>query len=144
MPGDMRFGELLRAIRVATGLTQEDLAARSGLGVRAIGELERSRTRKPYFRSARLLADTLDLPDSARARFLDAAQSVGMATGLVTPRHLPPAAQHFTGRKSELGKLAALARQAAEADSTMVSVINGCTGVGKTYPVEYADRRRGT
>lgn len=164
MPSDMRFGELLRAIRVATGLTQEDLAARSGLSVRAIGELERNRTRKPYLRSARLLADALDLSDSVRARFLDAAAlgyeptgrrrtlfvnddavptaddaawSDRMAAGLVTPRHLPPAAQHFTGRKSELGKLAALARQAAEADSTVISVINGCTGVGKTALAVY-------
>ncbi len=35
------FGELLRRSRVATGLTQEELAERAGLSARGISDLER-------------------------------------------------------------------------------------------------------
>ncbi len=46
-PGQARPGEWLRQQRVAAGLTQEDLAERSGVSVRAIADLERGRTRQP-------------------------------------------------------------------------------------------------
>ena len=35
------FGDLLRGYRVAAGVTQEELAERAGLSVRAISDLER-------------------------------------------------------------------------------------------------------
>ena len=41
IPGRVRPGEWLRNQRVAAGLTQEDLAERSGVSVRAIADLER-------------------------------------------------------------------------------------------------------
>src|SRR5690349_2806731 len=62
-PGQARPGEWLRQQRVAAGLTQEDLAERSGVSVRAIADLERGRTRKPYPSSVRALARALGLPD---------------------------------------------------------------------------------
>lgn len=61
-PGQLRPGEWLRQQRAAAGLTQEDLAARSGISVRAIADLERGRTRKPYPSSVRALAGALGLP----------------------------------------------------------------------------------
>src|SRR5580658_11386814 len=64
-PGQARPGEWLRQQRVAAGLTQEDLAERSGVSVRAIADLERGRTRKPYPSSVRALARALGLPDAA-------------------------------------------------------------------------------
>jgi transcriptional regulator with XRE-family HTH domain/tetratricopeptide (TPR) repeat protein len=64
-PGQGRPGEWLRQQRVAAGLTQEDLAERSGVSVRAIADLERGRTRKPYPSSVRALARALGLPDEA-------------------------------------------------------------------------------
>ena len=42
-----RFGELVRGRRVAVGLTQEELAERSGLGVRTISDIERGRIGLP-------------------------------------------------------------------------------------------------
>src|SRR5215469_1546673 len=64
-PGQVHPGEWLRQQRVAAGLTQEDLAERSGVSVRAIADLERGRTRKPYPSSVRALARALGLPDEA-------------------------------------------------------------------------------
>src|ERR1700683_3967000 len=65
VPGRARPGEWLRQQRVASGLTQEDLAERSGVSVRAIADLERGRTRKPYPSSVRALVRALGLPDTA-------------------------------------------------------------------------------
>ena len=64
-PGPAHPGEWLRQQRVAAGLTQEDLAERSGVSVRAIADLERGRTRKPYPSSVRALVRALGLPDAA-------------------------------------------------------------------------------
>jgi transcriptional regulator with XRE-family HTH domain len=55
------FGELVRSRRVAAGLTQEELAERSGLSVRTIRDIEHARTARPYRRSMDLLSGVLDL-----------------------------------------------------------------------------------
>jgi tetratricopeptide (TPR) repeat protein len=67
------LGTRLRASRRSAGLSQEELAERSGLSVRAISDLERGRTRWPYRDSLHRLADALGLRDAARAGFLGAA-----------------------------------------------------------------------
>src|ERR1700748_3961198 len=64
-PGQARPGAWLRDQRVASGLTQEDLAEGSGVSVRAIADLERGRTRKPYPSSVRALVRALGLPEAA-------------------------------------------------------------------------------
>src|SRR5947208_16634522 len=60
------FGALLRAARLDAALTQQDLATRCGMSVRAISDLERNRTRRPYLRSVRLLAEALNAPRPLR------------------------------------------------------------------------------
>jgi tetratricopeptide (TPR) repeat protein len=67
------FGVTLRVSRVAAGLSQEELAQRSGLSVGAIRNLERGRTRWPYRDTLHRLADGLALADHARTAFLAAA-----------------------------------------------------------------------
>jgi transcriptional regulator with XRE-family HTH domain len=64
-PGD-GFGWLPRRHRLAAGLSQEGLAERSGLTARAIANLERGRTARPYPRSVRALPDGLDLAEPDR------------------------------------------------------------------------------
>src|ERR1022692_3389220 len=49
--------------REAAALTREELAERSGLSARAISNLERARTRKPYPSSVRLIAGALGLTE---------------------------------------------------------------------------------
>jgi transcriptional regulator with XRE-family HTH domain len=60
MSGGPAFRERLRAARVAAGLTQEELADRSGIAVRTISDLERGINDMPLASTARLLADALD------------------------------------------------------------------------------------
>lgn len=67
------FGTRLRACRQSAGMSQQELAERSGLSVRAISDLERGRTRFPYQDSLGRLADALGLSGSARTAFTTAA-----------------------------------------------------------------------
>ncbi len=64
-----RFGDVLRAHRIALGLTQEALAERSGLSVRGLSDLERGLRLSPHPDSVRRLADALGLDGDDRARF---------------------------------------------------------------------------
>jgi transcriptional regulator with XRE-family HTH domain len=72
--GPAPFAILLRASRTSAGLSQEELATRSGMSVRAIGNLERGRIRWPHPASVRRLADALDLSGQSRRVFLAATQ----------------------------------------------------------------------
>lgn len=58
-------GAWVKSQRLASGMTQEELAGKSGLSVRAISNLERGRTARPHPRSLELLAVALGLPESA-------------------------------------------------------------------------------
>jgi transcriptional regulator with XRE-family HTH domain len=67
------FGTRLRSCRQSAGMSQQELAERSGLSVRAISDLERGRTRFPYQDSLGRLADALGLAGQARTEFTAAA-----------------------------------------------------------------------
>jgi transcriptional regulator with XRE-family HTH domain len=58
-------GAWVKGHRLSSGMTQEELAARSGLSVRAISNLERGRTARPHPRSLEVLAGALGLPEAA-------------------------------------------------------------------------------
>jgi len=70
------FGALLRSARLDAALTQQDLATRCGMSVRAISDLERNRTRRPYLRSVRLLAEALNVPRPLRDAMLAASEQL--------------------------------------------------------------------
>ncbi len=142
------FGVRLRALRLLAGLSQEDLAERSGVSVRTISNLERGQTQKPYRSTYRCLADGLELSGTARAEFLavgrrQGSAAVGVSTEqvgepapfpadrpLTVPRHLPSQASGFIGRRNELAELSRTLSWAGEAPS--IAVISGSPGVGKT------------
>jgi transcriptional regulator with XRE-family HTH domain len=65
-----QFGVLFRRLRQQAGLTQEDLAARSGLSVRTIRRLETGESANPQLDTVRLLADALELDPDERAQLL--------------------------------------------------------------------------
>ncbi|HEX4728403.1 MAG TPA: NB-ARC domain-containing protein [Jatrophihabitans sp.] len=73
MPNDQLrtapFGQLLRSLRTRALLSQEQLAQRSGLGVRTIRDLEGGRVSYPHGKSIRLLAGALGLVGEARQVF---------------------------------------------------------------------------
>ncbi len=64
------FGERLRGLRRTASLSQEELAQRSGLSVKAIGALERGERQRPYPNTVRALADALVLSEEERGALL--------------------------------------------------------------------------
>ncbi|WP_327007195.1 helix-turn-helix domain-containing protein [Dactylosporangium sp. NBC_01737] len=114
------FAAALRTRRLARGLTQEELAARAGLGVRTLRELERGRVARPQRGTLTLLADALDLVGMDREDFL---------AGTVTsaPATLPlPTVPALIGRDADVAELLDLLERAD------LVVLVGLAGVGKT------------
>src|SRR5580692_6118630 len=81
------FGALVRGRRVAAGLTQEELAERSGLGVRTISDIERGRIGRPHRRSVDLLSRALGLGGLGREKLTRVPQAAaGPAAPVPAPR----------------------------------------------------------
>lgn len=128
------FGPLLRQRRRAAGFTQAELAARAGVAVRTVRDLERGRTGRPQRTTGALLADALDLAGEERARFLRKVPAPGPAVDAPGPvadapgvSPLPPALP-LVGRDAEIAELVALLTGRGPAVVTLV----GLTGVGKS------------
>ncbi len=66
------FAGLLRRMREAAGLTQEELAERAGLTTYGVSALERGVRTRPYPHTVRALAEALDLDSDARAELVAA------------------------------------------------------------------------
>jgi tetratricopeptide (TPR) repeat protein/transcriptional regulator with XRE-family HTH domain len=119
----MGFGTLLLEHRRAAGLSQEDLAAATGMSVRAISDLERGRTRQPRRRTVAALAAALALTGQDRAAF------VAPPPDDPVPAQLPRMLGDFFGRATVLDELAALLTGPT---GTPVAVVTGPGGIGKT------------
>jgi len=65
--GERSFAQQLKQHRVTRGLTQEELAVRSGLSARGISDLERGLKRAPRRRTVELLVHALKLSRKDRA-----------------------------------------------------------------------------
>ena len=128
------FSVLLRHHRVAAGLSQETLAERAGLSVRAVSDLERGARRAPYRETVRLLADALGLVPADRVA-LEAAVDrgrgplAGAATGPdPVAQTLPAAVTPLIGREQEV---ASLLSQLRGSDARLFT-LTGPPGIGKT------------
>lgn len=153
--GKTHFGEFgiqLYIHRQAAGLSQEELAIRSGLTARTISNLERGATRAPHPNSVRRIADALHLGSEERAEFIvvgarkrlsnaksviDTSLSGAMSAhqvGLVLPRQLPAPVHTFIGRDAELKTLTGALDSPGDPvpSSPVILTIEGAAGVGKT------------
>jgi transcriptional regulator with XRE-family HTH domain len=153
------FGELLRRYRATAGLSQAELAVRSGLGLRTISDIERGRTARPHRSSVDLLSRALGLSELVgRAGFLPEPGPDGMPAPeppdqsgslsrsapqfQVVPRQLPAGTRHFVGRAHELGMLDGVLSRVSGADGTAaVWTISGTVGVGKSALAVHWARR---
>ncbi len=68
------FGALLKHYRLATGLSQEALAARASLSARTISDLERGVHASPHTDTLELLTGALSLTDQQRTLLLASAR----------------------------------------------------------------------
>ena len=127
------LGGWLRQARAAAGMTQEELAERSGVGLRTIGDLERGRTRTPYARSIRCLAAALGVPFPAQAAGAVTSGQAGSVADRWTrpaPRLLPAPVPAFAGREAELAALSRVLHQTG--GTAVITAVDGTAGVGKT------------
>ncbi|MFV2008475.1 MULTISPECIES: ATP-binding protein [unclassified Micromonospora] len=85
------FDELLRSRRLAVGLTQAELAAVAGVGVRTVRDLERARTARPQRTTVDLLVAALGLTGEDRTEFHAAARGRPAEPRPTIPRQLTPA-----------------------------------------------------
>ncbi|MDF2759724.1 MAG: transcriptional regulator, family, partial [Thermomicrobiales bacterium] len=127
------FGDLLRQLRSAASLSQEELAGRAGLSVRGISDLERGARHAPRLETVRMLADALEVGPEARAALLAAARPAilrGGAADQVRPALLsvPIPLTRLIGREAEIEALRAILRR----DDIRFVTLTGAGGTGKT------------
>lgn len=143
------FAGLLRQLRAAAWLTQEELAEAAGISTRAVSDLERGVNRTAHKDTARLLADALGLDGAAEDLFVAAARgrapasevltaqqtSAGGTVAAAATRALPRDIASFTGRERELTRLlGTMDSLAAEGGVVGIHAIDGMAGVGKPTP----------
>ena len=128
------FGGLLRQLRAAAGLTQEELAEAASLSPRSVSDLERGINLTARKDTARLLADALSLTGPQRALFEAAARGRGPAAGVLAARgsltvvanRFPLQLTPFIGRQDDV----AAVREVLAAERLVT--LTGAGGIGKT------------
>ena len=124
------FGAELRRLRVGRAWTQEELAERSGITVKAVGALERGERTRPYPHTVRSLADALELGEVERSRLVSSVPSRGRAAagGSVSTRSPGVlSASALVGRESDVVRISELLRSGRR-----LVTVTGPGGVGKT------------
>jgi predicted ATPase/transcriptional regulator with XRE-family HTH domain len=123
------FGARLRRLREAAGLTQEELAMRSGLSVAAVSALERGLRRHPYPHTVRSLADALGLAEGERAELLAAVpKRAAPRSSLRASPSLPVPPTPLVGRERDVKEVVGHLLDPGVRLLTLV----GPGGVGKT------------
>jgi len=140
------FGDFLRFYRLRVPLTQEELAERTGVSVRALSDLERGRARNPHRRTVELLVTGLGLTGDEAGEFARLARSGDAPEHPRTTKAgalcaLPPLLTELTGREAEQRAVEEFARDAESSPLLQIAVVHGPPGVGKTALVVAAGHR---
>jgi predicted ATPase/DNA-binding XRE family transcriptional regulator len=124
------FGVQLKALRVAAGFTQEELATIAGLSVHAVSALERGERRRPHVDTVRALSAALDLTAASRDAFMGSARASidDSAADELSELSLPLVLTALLGREADVATL----RQWLSEPATRLITLVGPGGVGKT------------
>lgn len=132
------FGDLLRHYRRRARLTQEQLAERAGLSVRAISDLERGVNRAPYRSTVARLAAALDLQEPDRTALEQMSSRYGTKSGDSSIDRVEPweplSLTPLVGREPELELL----RRHMRGESPPLLALAGEPGIGKTRLLDAA------
>jgi transcriptional regulator with XRE-family HTH domain len=144
----LSFADLLRQLRAAARLTQEELAEAAGISPRSVSDLERGINRTARKDTALLLADALNLTRPVRAAFVAAARGRASAEEVLTARNeatagngsaaaasqtLPRDIGSFTGREEDLARLLETLADATDGGGTVaIHAIDGSPGASAT------------
>ncbi len=139
------FADLLRRYRLGAGLTQEQLAEATRLGLRGVSDLECGMRTSPRNGTVERLADALELGEPERAAFLSAARRQrpssnhgarlvpgAVASGVTVLPPPPP----LVGRTRELARI----ERMLAGTRPPVLLLAGQPGIGKSCMLEEARR----
>lgn len=137
--GHPSLATALKQARSKAALTQEELAARAGISVRTVSDIERGLRSTVYADTARRLVVALGLADSDARRMESLLRGRERPTQL--PAGLPVIPTPFFGRASEVHTLVS----AFTASAARLVTLTGPGGIGKTrLAVEVANRLSGS
>ncbi|MFE4491840.1 ATP-binding protein [Streptomyces niveus] len=131
--GKISFAALLRDLREARSLTQQELATAAGVSVDAVSALERGRRTQPQPHTVRALATALRLRDADHLALLASLGRAGndaleMPSRTLTPRRPSPPGVPVVGRDDEVAETVA----ALGTTPGRLVTLTGPGGVGKT------------
>ncbi|MGH3147749.1 MAG: ATP-binding protein [Rubrobacter sp.] len=132
------FGGMLKRLREAAGLTQEELALRAGMTAKGVSALERGERKRPYPHTVRSISEALGLPEEARVTLFAAVPRRNAKepdpTASVAPEPdvagsgLPAPTTPLVGREKELVEVTDLLGR----PGTRLLTLTGVGGTGKT------------
>jgi predicted ATPase/DNA-binding XRE family transcriptional regulator len=122
------LGPLLKHLRAAAGLTQEELAERSGISARTVSDVERGLRTAVYPDTARRLAAALGLEAEARHRFEANARGRAATATQSAIGALPIPPTPLVGRADELERVVV----ALKNPGVRLLTLTGPGGIGKT------------
>jgi tetratricopeptide (TPR) repeat protein/transcriptional regulator with XRE-family HTH domain len=132
---------VLKRARIAAGLTQEELAARSGVSVHTISDLERGLARHTRTATLALLAEVLTLSPADRAALTTMRQPIPPSRWHLQSRdlRLEPGAVHppLVGRTREVGRL----EEHLAGEGPPLLLLAGEPGIGKSRLLQEAMAR---
>lgn len=126
MVGEASLAHQLRMLRTKAGLTQEELAERAGISVRAVSDAERGLRRRLYPLTATRVADALRLNGPQKEAFTALARGTAGHSGRLAS--LPAGRSPLVGRSEALDVLTTTLGD----PSTRLITLTGPGGVGKT------------